>query len=88
MRGLTPFGIAVRKLRLDKHLRLLDVAKLLDRSAAFVSAIETGRTPIPDAFVLTVARAMKLSTEELATLRSGRSNSQARIHRKAAGKSA
>lgn len=69
MRGLTPFGIAVRKLRLDKHLRLLDVAKLLDCSAAFVSAIETGRKPIPDGFVLTVARAMKLSTEELATLR-------------------
>jgi len=69
MRGLTPFGIAVRKLRLDKHLRLLDVAKLLDCSAAFVSAIETGRKPIPDGFVLNVARAMKLSTEELATLR-------------------
>src|SRR5215813_3450606 len=69
MRGLTPFGIAVRKLRLDKHLRLLDVAKLLDCSAAFVSAIETGRKPIPDGFVSTVARAMKLSTEEFATLR-------------------
>src|SRR5262245_11552613 len=69
MRGLTPFGIAVRKLRLDKHIPLLDVAKLLDCSAAFVSAIETGRKPIPDGFVLTVARAMKLSTEELATLR-------------------
>jgi transcriptional regulator with XRE-family HTH domain len=69
MRGLTPFGIAVRKLRLDKHLRLLDVAKLLDCSAAFISAIETGRKSIPDGFVLTVARAMNLSTEELATLR-------------------
>jgi Zn-dependent peptidase ImmA (M78 family)/transcriptional regulator with XRE-family HTH domain len=69
MPGLTPFGIAARKLRLDKQLRLLDVAKLLDCSAAFLSAVETGRKPIPDGFVLTVARAMKLSTEELATLR-------------------
>jgi len=69
MPGLTPFGIAVRKLRLDKHLRLLDVAKLLDCSAAFLSAIETGRKSIPDGFVVAVARAMKLSTEELATLR-------------------
>ena len=66
MPDLTPFGIAVRKLRLDKHLRLLDVAKLLDCSAAFLSAIETGRKSIPDGFVLAVARAMKLSTEELA----------------------
>jgi transcriptional regulator with XRE-family HTH domain len=65
MPGLTPFGIAVRKLRLDKHLRLLDVARLLDCSATFLSAIETGRKTIPDGFVSTVARVMKLSKEEL-----------------------
>jgi transcriptional regulator with XRE-family HTH domain len=69
MPSLTPFGITARKLRLDKGLRLLDVAKILDCSAAFLSAIETGRKPIPDSFVLTVARAMKLSTDELAVLR-------------------
>ena len=81
MPGLTPFGIAARKLRLDKQLRLLDVAKLLDCSAAFLSAIETGRKPIPDSFVLTVARAMKLSTEELATLRKLGSRLQGHVDR-------
>jgi Zn-dependent peptidase ImmA (M78 family)/transcriptional regulator with XRE-family HTH domain len=69
MANLTPFGIAIRKLRLDKHMRLLDLARKVNLSAAFLSAIETGRKPIPDGFVLLVSRAMGLSTEELSTLR-------------------
>lgn len=69
MSGLTPFGIAIRKLRLDKRLRLLDLAERLQKSPAFLSAIETGRKTIPDGFVLSVARAMELSTEQLADLR-------------------
>lgn len=69
MSGLTPFGIAIRKLRLDKRMRLLDLAKLLGCSAAYLSAIETGRKTIPDGFVVTVSRAMNLSVEELAALR-------------------
>jgi transcriptional regulator with XRE-family HTH domain len=67
---LTPFGIAVRKLRLDKGMRLLDLARCISRSAAFVSAIETGRKPIPDAYVVMVARAMELTATEIRELRS------------------
>jgi transcriptional regulator with XRE-family HTH domain len=66
---LTPFGIAVRKLRLDKGMRLLDLAKATDRSSAFISAIETGRKQIPDAYLLAVARAMKLTAGEIRELR-------------------
>src|SRR5258708_2682190 len=69
MSTLTPFGIAIRKLRLDKGLRLLDLAARLKCSPAFVSAIETGRKPIPDGFVVTVGRAMELSTDQLRELR-------------------
>ena len=69
MATLTPFGIAIRKLRLDKRMRLMDLASRLKCSAAFLSAIETGRKPIPDGTVLQVARAMELTTEELAILR-------------------
>lgn len=69
MSGLTPFGIAVRKLQLDKRMRLLDLAERLNKSSAFLSAIETGRKTIPDGFVVVVARAMELSTEQLAELR-------------------
>jgi transcriptional regulator with XRE-family HTH domain len=67
--ALTPFGIALRKLRLDKGMRLLDLASTLNLSTAFVSAVETGRKPIPDGYVLKVSRAMQLSTEELNLLR-------------------
>ena len=69
MSGLTPFGIAIRKFRLDKRLRLLDLAERLKKSPAFLSAIETGRKTIPDGFVLDVARAMELTTDELGSLR-------------------
>jgi Zn-dependent peptidase ImmA (M78 family) len=66
---LTPFGVLVRKLRLDRGMRLLDLARRINRSAAFVSAIETGRKPIPDAYVLMVARAMDLPAGEIKDLR-------------------
>lgn len=69
MAGLTAFGVEIRKLRLDKRMRLLDLAELLNKSAAFLSAIETGRKPIPDGFVRDVGKAMELSTEEFSKLR-------------------
>ena len=68
MTELTPFGIALRKLRIEKGLRLLDVARVLDVSAAFLSAIEIGKKPIPAGFVSRISRALALSdlqTEEL-----------------------
>ena len=66
---LTPFGITIRKLRLDKGMRLLDLARRISRSPAFVSAIETGRKPIPDSYVLMISRAMELSAPEIRELR-------------------
>jgi len=66
---LTPFGIAIRKLRLDKAMRLLDLARLLDVSPAFLSAIETGRKPIPDGFVVKIGKAMPMTTDEFIALR-------------------
>jgi Zn-dependent peptidase ImmA (M78 family) len=65
---LTPFGIAARKLRLDKGMRLLDLARLTGYSAAFISAVETGRKPIPNSYVAKAARAMELSESELRDL--------------------
>ena len=62
---LTPFGIAARKLRLDQGMRLLDLARLTGYSAAFISAVETGRKSIPNSYVAKVARAMELSESEL-----------------------
>jgi transcriptional regulator with XRE-family HTH domain len=66
---LTPFGIAARKLRLDKGMRLLDLAQLMGCSASFISAIETGRKAIPDGYVVRVSRAMNLTPPEIRSLR-------------------
>ncbi len=65
---ITPFGIATRKLRLDKGLRLLDLAEKLDLSSSFISAVETGKKPIPASYVESVAAAMDLTPEESAVL--------------------
>ena len=61
---LTPFGIEVRKLRLKKGTRLLDLARAMGLTSAFISAVETGRKRIPEGYVDKVAAAMKLSVTE------------------------
>ncbi len=68
---LTPFGLALRKLRLEKGLRLLDLASGLGQSSAFISAVETGRRPIPAGYVEAISTAMRLNVEEAQTLQSG-----------------
>ena len=50
--GLDDFGRAVRNIRLVRALLLYDMAKDLDISSAELSAIECGRKPVPDWFVL------------------------------------
>ncbi|RWC56753.1 XRE family transcriptional regulator [Mesorhizobium sp.] len=69
MAKLTPFGVELRKLRLDKEMRLLDLAEKMEQSTAFVSAIETGRKQIPDSYLHKVAKAMELSADETRRLR-------------------
>jgi transcriptional regulator with XRE-family HTH domain len=66
---LTPFGKALRKLRIDKELTLHELALKMKLSAAFISAVETGRKPIPDGFTLAAQRAMKLTSSECKELR-------------------
>jgi transcriptional regulator with XRE-family HTH domain len=66
---LTPFGKALRQLRINKGLRLLDVANALKISSAFLSAVETGRRPIPDGFLVQLSRALNLTAVELRDLR-------------------
>jgi transcriptional regulator with XRE-family HTH domain len=61
---ITPFGIATRKLRLDKGLRLLDLAKKLNLSSSFISAVETGKKPIPAGYVDSVIKALGLTRDE------------------------
>ncbi len=43
----TPFGKTLRKLRIDHSERLLDMAKKLDVSVAFLSSVEIGKRSVP-----------------------------------------
>ncbi len=66
---LTPFGLALRKLRLERRLRLLDMAKKLGLSSAFLSGVETGRKPIPRTLITNIAAEFSLSAAEVEKLR-------------------
>ncbi len=79
MAKLTPFGIALRKLRIEKELRLFDLAEAMQKSTALISAIETGRKTIPDGFVLEVARALDLNTAELRLLNSAKEQTRKEV---------
>lgn len=81
MASLTPFGITLREIRVTHQLRLLDLAKALQLSVPFLSAVETGRKPIPDGFVLKLSRSLDLSTKEIEALRKAkdRTNREIRV---------
>lgn len=72
MGKLTPFGVALRKLRIEKDMRLFDLAEKSGKSAAFISAVETGRKSIPDGFIVTLSRAMELTVGQIRELRSAK----------------
>ncbi|WP_375631775.1 MULTISPECIES: helix-turn-helix domain-containing protein [unclassified Bartonella] len=44
---LTPFGKTLRKIRLDRFERLLDMADKLGISVAFLSSVEIGKKSVP-----------------------------------------
>lgn len=79
MSKLTPFGIALRKLRLDRAERLLDMAQRVGKSAAYLSAVETGRKPIPDGFVAVLARALDLSPDQIRDLRQAKDQTRKEV---------
>jgi transcriptional regulator with XRE-family HTH domain len=61
---LPVLGKELRKLRIDRDLRLFDLAKQLGVTTAFLSAIETGRKPAPANFVDTLTKALELTPDE------------------------
>lgn len=57
----TEIGKELRKLRIEHDERLLDMAGKLDKSSAFISAVERGTKSPPAGFVDLVIRAYKLA---------------------------
>ena len=60
--GLDAFGKSVRGVRLARGLLLYDMAKTLDISSAELSAIECGRKPVPDWFILNCKKSIFSAT--------------------------
>lgn len=65
----TEIGKELRKLRIEHDERLLDMAGKLDKSSAFISAVERGTKSPPAGFVDLVIRAYKLAGDAAEALR-------------------
>lgn len=57
---LTEIGKLLRKLRIDKNERMLDMAGKLDVSSSFLSAVEIGKKSPPSNFDSLVSKAYNL----------------------------
>ena len=64
----TEFGKALRKLRIEKDENMAAMAKKMEISLSYLSAIETGTRAVPEGFVEKLSRKYRLSkktTDEL-----------------------
>ena len=68
--GLTKFGKALRKIRIDRELTLGMLADKVGTSAAFISALERGK-PVPSDFIAKAAQVMDLTDQEILALQEG-----------------
>jgi len=57
---ITELGKELRKIRIDRNERLLEMAKALDKSTSFISAVEIGKKSPPSGFEDLVIRAYQL----------------------------
>jgi len=66
---ITELGKELRKIRIDRDERLLDMADRVSKSAAFISAIEVGKKSPPAGFEEGIIRAYDLSHDAANKLR-------------------
>lgn len=64
----TKFGEAVRILRIKNHEVMGDLAKVLQVSVPFLSAVETGKKNVPKGWLDQIAQHYALSVEEKSRL--------------------
>ena len=62
---LTDFGKALRKLRIDYSLTLGGLGELLGVSAAYLSAVETGRKPVPSTLLPKLQSKLRLGEADV-----------------------
>ena len=62
---ITSLGKYLRKLRIERDMKLLDLAKKTHMSVSYISAVETGRKAASDDFVRAMSLAFDLSKEQV-----------------------
>ena len=65
---LTEFGKILRKLRIDRQELLRDMAKNLEVSSAYLSAVETGKRKIPIDWCSKISTLYKLDPDTIREL--------------------
>lgn len=65
---LTPFGVFVRKLRLDNDERLKDMAERMGVSSTYLSSVEYGRRVVPVSWVDKIKELYHLETDDAESL--------------------
>lgn len=65
----TEIGKELRKLRIDEDERLLDMSQRLNKSSAFISAVERGTKSLPSGFEELVIKAYQLAGEAADAMR-------------------
>ncbi|SAL25685.1 Helix-turn-helix domain protein [Caballeronia turbans] len=68
MSTLTQFGKEIRKLRIERGETMLDMSQKIGKSPSFLSAVETGRKPVPAQLVADIAAAYQLSSDSKQSL--------------------
>ncbi|MBM7073487.1 helix-turn-helix transcriptional regulator [Shewanella sp. 202IG2-18] len=66
---LTPFGKAIRKLRIDCSMTLKKMATDVGVSSAYLSAIETGKRQLTDEIFNSIVETLKLDIEVVKQLK-------------------
>ena len=62
---MTPFGMFLRKIRLEKGLLLKDIASLMEVTSAYLSALEHGKKGVPSSeFVSALENRLKLDAKQ------------------------
>lgn len=59
----TEFGKELRKIRIDHDERLIDMARRIEKSSAFISSVEVGKKSPPAGFEKVIARLYRLGDE-------------------------
>lgn len=72
---ITNFGKTLRKLRIDRGETLYDMAKKMEITSSYLSAIECGKRNIPDDFIEKLQQYYHFSEEELLELHKTRDES-------------